>query len=297
MRTLNLDQLNTFVDVIELGSFSAAAERQELSQPAVSLQIRQLERRLGVPLIERVGRTAKPTAAGADLLAHAAQIDAAVAAALDAMTQYRSDAMGRVRLGTGATACIFMLPPILRQLREQFPDFEIAVSTGNSGDVVRAVEENTIDIGLVTLPASGRMLEVTPLLRDEFVLIAPPGAPMPRRPAPSEVARMPLLMFEGGNTRRITDEWFARGQAPLRPAMSLGSVEAIKELVSAGLGYAVLPAMAVRPTDGGARFSVRPLAPRLYRTLAIVVRRDKRMTRGLRELDRALRRLATQGAD
>ena len=85
MQRLNLDQLGAFAAVIELGSFSAAAERLQLTQPAVSLQVRQLEKRLGTLLVERVGRRARPTAAGAALLPHAARIDEAVAAALDAV--------------------------------------------------------------------------------------------------------------------------------------------------------------------------------------------------------------------
>jgi DNA-binding transcriptional LysR family regulator len=154
MRSINLDYLRTFVDVIELGSFSAAAERLNLSQPAVSLQIRQLEKRVGVSLIERVGRKARPTAAGSELLDHARQIDAVVAAALDGMARHAKGVMGRLRLGTGATACIFLLPPVLRDLRRRFPTLEIIVSTGNTADIVKGVAENAIDIGFVTMPAS-----------------------------------------------------------------------------------------------------------------------------------------------
>jgi DNA-binding transcriptional LysR family regulator len=92
--------------VIELGSFSAAAERLGLTQPAVSLQVRALERRLGVRLVERVARRATATAAGEELLAHLRRIDASVTAATDAMARHASGAVGRVRLGTAATACI-----------------------------------------------------------------------------------------------------------------------------------------------------------------------------------------------
>src|SRR5712692_4468986 len=114
MRRLSLDHLQTFARVIDSGSFSAAAQRLELSQPAVSLQVRQLEQRLGVRLIDRVGRRATATAAGAELLAHARRIADTVAAALEAMTRHSKGIAGRVRLGTGATACIYFLPPILR---------------------------------------------------------------------------------------------------------------------------------------------------------------------------------------
>jgi DNA-binding transcriptional LysR family regulator len=289
MRGLNLDYLRTFVDVVELGSFSAAAERLNLTQPAVSLQIRQLEKRVGVALIERVGRKARPTAAGVELLEHAGQIDAVVAAALDGMARHAKGVMGRVRLGTGATACIFLLPPVLGDLRQRFPTLEITVSTGNTADVVKAVEDNIIDIGFVTMPASGRALEVMPILQDEFVLIAPPTMSLPKRVTPAIVAALPVLLFEqGGNTRRIADEWFARGGVALKPVMSLGSVEAIKQLADAGLGCAVLPSMAVRSDKHRGSLVVRPLTPRLHRTLAIVIRRDKPLHRGLKEIIRAL---------
>ncbi|MBE0530955.1 MAG: LysR family transcriptional regulator [Rhodospirillales bacterium] len=292
MRSLDLDYLKTFVMVIEHGSFSAAAERLDLSQPAVSLQIRQLEKRLGVPLIERVGRKARPTAAGAELLAHAGPIEAAVSSALEAVARHASGTLGRVRLGTGATACIFLLPPVLKKLRRKHPDLDITVSTGNTADIVKAVGENTLDLGLVTMPVSGRIFEIIPVLDDEFVVIAPPGMELPKRITPSALAALPVLLFEpGGNTRRIADAWFARGGAALKPIMSLGSVEAIKELVGAGLGCAVLPSMAVRRPANRGTLAVRSLSPQLHRTLAIVMRRDKRLHRGLGETLRALQEL------
>ncbi|MBX6324382.1 MAG: LysR family transcriptional regulator, partial [Rhodospirillaceae bacterium] len=239
---LNLDHLRTFAMVVEHGSFSAAAERLNLSQPAVSLRVRQLERRLGAPLVERVGRRARPTAAGRELLAHAGGIEAAVFSAIEAVARHATGAMGPVRLGTGATACIFLLPPVLRRLRQRHPGLEITVSTGNTADIVRAVHDNLVDLGLVTMPVSGRMLDVRPIFDDEFVLIAPRGMDLPRRITPAALAQRPVLLYEpGGNTRRLADAWFARGGAALRPVMSLGSVEAIKELVAAGLGCAVLP--------------------------------------------------------
>ena len=295
MQRLNLDQLGAFAAVVELGSFSAAAERLQLTQPAVSLQVRQLEKRLGTLLVERVGRRARPTAAGAALLPHAAHIDEAVAAALDAVGAHAAGTAGRVRLGTGATACIFLLPPVLRELRRRFPELELTVTTGNTAEIVKAVDSNTIDLALVTLPAAGRALVVTPVLDDEFVAVAPRGTVLPARVSPAALAKQPLLLFEpGGNTRRITDAWFARSGVALRPAMSLGSVEAIKELVAAGLGWAVLPQMAVRKEQARGAFAVAPLAPRLKRTLALVVRRDKRLQRPLSEAMRAIEALGRE---
>lgn len=292
MKRLNLDHLATFAAVAECGSFSAAAERLHLTQPAVSQQIRQFERSLGVTLIERIGRKAGPTAAGADLLAHVGRIDAAVSAALETVAGRADGANGRVRLGTGATACIFLLPPLLKKLRRKFPGLEITVTTGNATDIAKAVEENILDLGLVTLPLSGRSLEITPVLQDEFLVVAPRSTALPRRLTAAALAEMSVLLFEpGGNTRRLVDAWLARSKISLTPVMSLGSVEAIKEMVAAGLGCAILPAMAVPSRSSRGGLAVQSLTPRLHRTLAVVIRRDKRLCAGLREMYQSLKLL------
>jgi DNA-binding transcriptional LysR family regulator len=289
MRGLNLDQIRTFADVLALGSFSAAAVRLGISQPAVSLQVRALEKRFGVKLIERVGRRVAPTAAGAEFLTHARQVEAALEAAAEAMAPHATGATGRVRLGTGATACIYLLPPLLRELRRRFPDLEISVSTGNTPDMLRAIEENRIDVGLVTLPAAGRALDIRPLIDDEFVLVAPRGSVLPREITAAELARHSLVQYEvGANTRRLTDAWAMRAGISLKPVMELGSVEAIKELVGAGLGCSVLPRMAIRAKEAERQLVVRSLRPRLYRKLALVLRKDKPLTKGLREVVRGI---------
>ena len=289
---LNLDYLRAFVEVIERGTFSAAAVRLGLTQPAVSVQVRQLEKQLGARLIERVGRTARPTAAGADLLTHAARIDAAVSAARDAMARHASGALGRVRVGTGATACAYLLPALLRDVRRRLPTLEITVTTGNTVAIVKAIEENLIDVGLVTMPVAGRTLEVTPVVTDEFVVVAPPRMELPARVTPAVLASRPMVLFEpGGHTRRIADEWFARTGVTITPMMSLGSVEAIKEMAAAGLTCAVLPGLAVRRPADRAGLVVRSLTPRLYRRLAVVVRKDKPLRHGLGEMVRALKGL------
>jgi DNA-binding transcriptional LysR family regulator len=298
MRNINLDYLQSFLVVIECGSFSAAAERLQLSQPAVSLQVRQLEKSLNATLIERVGRKARPTAAGVALLEHAPQVDAAVASAVDAVAQQTTGTAGRVRLGTGATACIFLLPPILKELRTALPALEITVTTGNTAEIAKAIGDNTIDIALVTMPVSGRSFEITPVLNDEFVLIAPHDMPLPARITPAVLATKPVLLFEpSGNTRRTTDEWLARGGVSLKPLMSLGSVEAIKEMVRAGLGCAILPGMAVSASAKQRDLVARSLSPKLHRRLAVVIRRDKRLDRGLRLTLSALKAISPRERD
>jgi DNA-binding transcriptional LysR family regulator len=295
VRGINPDQLRAFVDVVELGSFSAAAERLHLTQPAVSQQVRQLELRFSLELIERSGRKARPTAAGIELLAHARRIEAAMAATLEALARHAAGTFGRVRIGTGATACIHLLPPMLRDLRKRLPSLDIAVSTGNTADILKLIEDHALDVGLVTMPARGPTLSITPVLDDEFVAIASPDAEaLPARVTPAVLAARPLVHYEpAAQTRRIVDQWCARAGLALKPVMELGSVEAIKELVGAGLGYGVLPSMAVSNAKKRGGLVVRSLTPRLSRKLALVLRHDKRLDRGLREVVKALTALTT----
>lgn len=290
MRGLNLDHLQAFVEVVRLGTFSAAAERLSLTQPAVSLQVGQLEKRLGVKLVERLGRRAMPTAAGQELLDHAGRIDGAVAAALDALAPHSKGEAGRLRLGTGGTASVYLLPPVLRGLRLRFPRLEIIVTNGNTPEIVADIEDNRLDLGFVTLPASGRMLQVTPVLEDELVVITSrDGIVLPVRVTAAVLGRLPVLISEvGSNSRRLSDQWFARSGVAFKPVMALASTEAIKELVGAGLGCGVLPRLALRGKEPKAGLVARSLSPAVHRTLGIVVRRDKVLHRPLKEAIRAL---------
>jgi DNA-binding transcriptional LysR family regulator len=290
MSRLSLDQLHTFSHVVELGSFSAAARRLNLTQPAVSLQIKHLESRLGVRLIERIGRRAQPTAAGRDLIGHVQRIDEAVTGALNAAAYHRDGGTGRLRLGTGATACIYLLPPVLRALRQKFPSLEIVVSTGNTPDILSSLEDNAIDLALVTLPAPGRNFQVMWTRDDELVAIFPPGADaLPARITATFLAGQPLVLYEaGGHARRVIDDWFMRAGLAPKPIMELGSVEAIKKLVGAGMGCTVLPQLALADGARRDRMLARALTPRLRRTLALVLRRDKQLDRGLRAFVKTL---------
>ncbi|TXH82692.1 MAG: LysR family transcriptional regulator [Rhizobium sp.] len=292
---LNLDQLAAFLSVVDLGSFTAAADKAGLTQPAVSLQVKLLEQRLGVKLIERVGRRAQPSPAGLELLAHARHIIETCSMAEEAMTPFREGAIGRVRIGSGGTASIHLLPRAIAMAKKRMPDLEIIVRVGNISEILRDLEANALDLAVVALPASGRSLEVEPFHEDELLAVAPKGSAMPHGgPDVAFMKDKTLLLYEGGNTRRATDDWFKAGGSHPEPAMEFGSVEAIKELVAAGLGWSILPDMALR-RDRSDLLVTSPLRPRLVRQLGMVLRRDKHLTKGLREIMRSLREF--QAAD
>lgn len=295
MQRLNLNHLHTFALVIQQGSFSGAAELQALTQPAVSLQIRQLETRLNLKLIERVGKRIKPTSAGNTLLEHIGRINAVVDDALLDLSSHAQGIAGQIAIGTGATACIHLLPPILQTLRRQFPALDVRVSTGNTDGILRAVEENRLDLALVTLPAAGRSLSISPLLEDEFVAIFSAEQPdLPHKVTPASLTSLPLVVFEAGSgTRMLVDEWYLQAGLRVKPVMELGSIEAIKEMVAAGLGYSIVPAMSVAATHHRRGLRVESLQPPLTRTLGIALRQDKPVGKALRQVLDALQTLSS----
>jgi len=287
MTTLNLAHLATFRLVIQRGSFSAAADVLGISQPAVSLQIRQLEHFLRSRLLERTGRGVKATAAGLALLTHGERIEQAVEETLRSLDAFSHEVSGTVSLGTGATACIHLLPPLLQQLRETYPLLKVGVTTGNTPGVVRAIEENRLDLGLVTMPVSGRGLEITPILDEEFVCISAQEEEC--EPTPDSLHTLPLIAFESGSgTRALIDAWFQASGLQPEPVMQLGSIEAIKRMVRAGLGYSIVPRLAVEQVADREGLCVLSLTPVLHRQLAIVMRQDKILSKGISGLIRLL---------
>ena len=290
MTTLNLGYLATFRLVIQRGSFSAAADVLGISQPAVSLQIRQLEQFLQTRLVERTGRGIKATAAGQALLVHGERIEQAVDETLRSVSAFNHDVSGTITLGTGATACIHLLPPLLQQLRSDYPLLRVGVTTGNTLDIVRAIEENRLDMGLVTLPVSGRALDVMPVMDEEFVFIASLAQQaLFTDLRPDALHTQPLIAFESGSgTRALIDGWFEASGLTIAPAMQLGSIEAIKRMVRSGLGYSIVPKMAVEQKADREGLCVSSLSPVLQRQLAVVMRQDKILSKGISGIIRIL---------
>lgn len=294
-----LRQLRTFLAVVEAGSVSDAARALGLTQPAASQQLRELERGLGgVRLLERAKGRVIPTAAGEAVIAPARRAQAAMEDVRAAAAAFRAGEAGRVRLGTGATACIHLLPPVLARLKKRAPGAEVVISTGNTSEMLRRVEAGELDAALATLPAPvPRSLAATRIATDPLLAVMPRElAPAGVRASvsPAELARLPLILYEtGGSTRAIIDAWFRRGGQAPRPVMELGSVEAIKVMVGSGRGCSVLPALALAGEAGGIPGAVAlPLRPPLARGLAVVLRREKVLDHALRTMLDELKALA-----
>jgi DNA-binding transcriptional LysR family regulator len=276
MRNLNLDQLQALVEVVELGSISAAAKRLNLTQPAVSLQIRELESRLGMPLLRRVGRQATPTSAGRELADHARDIFETTRRALTVVRRHRDGSLGRVRIGAGNAALRYFLLPVLERLRREHPAIELVVSTGNTPEIVERLDRNLIDLGFTGLPVEGATLEVTFIRDMNLVAILPErGVDMPGVVTPGDIAGLPLITLpQPSNLAHLARDWLRSGSVEMRPAMEIDSLDAIRQVVAAGLGAALVPEVALsscKPVEG---IVSRPLDPPLALRLALIRRRN-----------------------
>ena len=273
MRSLNLDQLRALETVVELASFTGAARRLNLSQSAVSVQIRELEERCGLRLIERLGKKAYATAAGREVIEHARRISEETDAIAAAMRRFRDGWIGRVHIGAALTALMYLLPPVLKKLRAEHPGIDLFISNAPTSAMVDGVLRNEMDIGLVTLPVEDGRLVVTPLHIEEMVAIFPAMA----RDIPEEVtpdyAAAQFLVLEFGAVSALIRSWMsARGLAPHSP-MVLSAIEAVKIVISAGTGMSIVPAMSVAQKNDD--IVMRPLNPPLTRTLALIQHRNK----------------------
>jgi DNA-binding transcriptional LysR family regulator len=274
MRSLNLDQLRALETVIELASFTGAARQLSLSQSAVSVQIRELEDRLGVRLVERLGKKAYATAAGREVIEHARRISAETDALETAMRRQRDGWIGRVHIGSTLTGLMYLLPPVLKKLHTAHPGIDLLMTNSPTSRMVEAVSCNEMDIGLVTLPVEDKRLAITPLRVEPMVAILPAAARnVPKEITPDYVAAQ-FLVLETGAVSELVLRWLSADRARVPQASTrVSEVEAVKVVVGATLGVAIVPAMAVaNPSDD---IIIRPLNPPLTRTLALIHHRNK----------------------
>ena len=274
MRSLNLDQLRALLEVVERGSFSAAARRLNLTQPAISLQIRELERRFGVRLIERLGKQAHATVPGRALVEAAQRIFRECDLVDAAMQRFCEGWIGHVHVGTTLSSMIYRLPPILRSLRVDHPGIDLVVTNTPTPKSVENVLQNKVDLALVNLPVEDKQLKITALCEESMVAIFPAGTrDVPEEVAPEYVARQLLLVEQPTSAAHALVLGWLAGQTSSRPPMPLGTIEALKSAVGSNLGMAIVPeaAVAMHMSD----FIVRPLLPPLTRTLALIEHRNK----------------------
>lgn len=242
---MEIRQLRALQAIAETHTFTAAAERVHVTQAAISMQIRQLELEVGVPLFVRTPRRCVLTHAGELLLERAQRILREHDAALEELAELSGATRGRLRLGSAsAMFSSDPLPALLHELHERHPQAEVTVTSGTSEALVKQILAAELDLAFVSLPVEARGIQTDLLLEDELIAIASPQHPHAHARVISAfaLAGEPLILGErGGNTRRLIDQFFA--EAGLRPKviMELSRVASIKRMVTAGLGVGIVP--------------------------------------------------------
>jgi len=294
MRSVNPDHLRALAEVVAQGSFTRAAKRLNLAQPTISLQIRELEMRLGVRLVDRMGKRAFATAAGRELIEHAERLAREGERLLAAMRRHRDGWLGQVRIGSSTTALIYHLPPVLARLRKEHPNIELVVTTGTTTGVVERMLRNEIDLGVVSLPINERVLDLVPLMTEPMVAIFSDRTEgLPSKVTPQHLLQHTLILeYTRAHVRALIMGWLAGDGAEVRPAMELDNLEAVRRMVAAGLGASIVPAAVVSEPHAGSDIVSRPLEPALTRTLVLAQRRDKPSDPALAHVREALLSLA-----
>lgn len=273
MREPSLDHLRTLVTAADLGSLAAAAQALHLAPPTVTLHIADLEARLGGVLLLRGRGPAAPTALGRDFIARARRILAEMDEAVAGARRQAQGERGAVRLGASTGAIAHLLPNALERLARDRPGIDVQAQVLTSQDSMARLAAGTLDIALVALPqAAAAGVRITRWRRDPVLAFLPATWEAPKRLTPQWLAGRPLILNDA-STRlsRMTAEWFASAGLRVRPRMELNYNDAIKSLVAAGYGAALLPHEAQAPVPD-ARIATRPLAPALWRELGIATR-------------------------
>ncbi len=259
---LDTHQLAVFIAVAEKLSFTRAAEGLFLTQSAVSHQIANLERAMGCELLTRQGRAVALTPAGRELAHHARRILTALSETEAAVRQAARPGQGRLRIGASTTACQFIIPEALREFRECFPDYSLAVVPGDSPAMVEHLLAEQVDLALLIKPERQRNLAFYELFDDELQFLVSPLHPWAKagRVDRQRLGTEPMVLYgRGSATYRLVERYMARMGIPLRDAIELPDIGAIKELVKLGLGVSVTAEWVARPEVAQKSLSLLPM--------------------------------------
>jgi len=246
---MEIRQLRAFVAIADAGTFTAAAQRVNVTQAAISMQIRQLESETGARLFIRAPRRVILTEAGEHLLQRARQILREHDAALEEIAELAGAERGRLRIGSAsAMVTTDSLPIILQELKEHHTRAEITVTSGTSEALVEQILAGELDIAFVSLPVEARGIQTERLSHDELVAIGSPKHRLAGQTtvSPYALAGEKLILGErGGNTRRLIDLFFAQAGVPLTVSMELSRQAAIRRMVEEDMGVGIVPLQSV----------------------------------------------------
>jgi DNA-binding transcriptional LysR family regulator len=283
-------RLQVFHTVARHLSFTKAAEALHMTQPAVTFQVRQLEEYFNTRLFDRTHNRISLTEAGRRVFEHADRIFALYSEMENAVRELTGEISGLLIIGASTTIAEYMLPALLGDFKQKYPDVNVRLKVSNTEGVVHMVENNVIDLGVVEAPVANKNLAVEVCRMDQLVLIVPNGHELAGKQsvAIADIANYPYICREeGSGTREVIADHFASSgmkDLSLDVSMELGSPEAVKGAVEAGMGLSVVSKATVAKELKLGSLVAIPLEPLLQRPFSFVHQKQKFRLRAMDEL-------------
>ena len=294
---MHIETFKVFCDLIETTSFSEAAERNGISQSAVSQQVRALEDRFGVTLVERGRRNFAVTPEGEVFLKAAREILEAYRSIEEELGAMRDIVAGRLTIATVYSIGFHELPPYIEEFRQKFPDVDVQVQYRRSNQVYADVSDNHADLGLVAYPQEKKGVEIEPAWKDRLVIVCPPRHPLSERNSIElrEINGERFISFEPDlPTRKAIDSMFSQSGIEVKEVVEFDNIETVKRGVLIENAISIVPSDSVRSeVESGTLASIPISGNFVYRPLGIVRRRTKAVTPAMREMISILKQKRT----
>jgi DNA-binding transcriptional LysR family regulator len=279
---MDFDQLETFLEVARLSSFSRAAERRFRTQPAISSQIRALEEEVGAKLLDRSGGKVAVTGPGKVFQKYAEDVLEQRRVMLVMLAEMHRVPRGELVVSANEGTCLHILPEVFAEFKRQYPSVAVSVKRLEHNKILEAIIENSCDFGVVSMPVPDKRLTVVPIHRDKLIVITPPHHPLAgqNKATVAEVVEYPLLLPKVGRTRDALETLFHERKLKPRISMELDSSELLKRFVAADVGIGFIPRSHVAEDLQANALAALTLADAsIQRELALVFRKDKALSR------------------
>jgi len=284
---INFELYKIFYFTAKYKSFSEAASKLYISQSAVSQAIKNLEKQIGGQLFYRKTRNIKLTSEGEVLFGHIEQAYNFIKAGESKICEMKNMNLGKVRIGVGDTICKYFLIPFLRKFNKKYPNIKIQVVNRTSSQIISALLNGIIDVGIATIPVNNSNIDVKHFKYVEDIFIASYKyiELYDKNIDISDLAQYPLLMLERNtSTRRFFDKFLDENDISLIPEIELESVELLVEFAKIGLGIShVLKESAAQAISNNEVFEVKTLQPMPKRELGIITIKDVPLSHSAKE--------------
>lgn len=278
--------LEVFLSVARHLNYTRAGEEVNLSQPSVSVRIRQLENELGVKLFEQLGKKVALTEAGLLLIPHARRVISAIEDAKQSIDELQGLERGLLRIGASTTPGMYLIPMTIARFKERYPNIEIHLGIRDTRQIETAVASNEFDFGFVGGHLAGDEVAVVPWLTDQLVLVVAPNHQLARKKSANadELKKARFIFRESGSaTRAAINTHLKNADLEVEPIMEMENPESVKKAVQSGLGIAFISKFAVETElKAGSLVAVRVPGLDIRRELKIVYRKDKHLGRAAR---------------